>query len=249
MILLIDVGNTRIKWRYLEKDEFFGGGQQIHQGNLTQELMETLWGELASPESVWVVNVAGTKIAAQISRWATSRWKLEAHFVSSSKHQCNVTNGYNEPERLGADRWMALIGAGRIVQGACCVADCGTAVTVDCMNQNHEHIGGLIIPGLMMMPKCVSDNTAQVTFTQGESALFGRDTSTCLLSGALHSIIGTLQRVAGLMEKRFSSHPTCIITGGDAPLLLPWLDKEWHYEPDLIFIGLAAAIQDNKRVR
>src|SRR5512139_2844177 len=171
MILLIDVGNSRLKWRFLEKGELFGGNQQAHQGSITQEFLERIWGALEPPESIWGVNVAGVHIAEQICRWATSHWALEIHFVTASKHLWDVTNGYNEPERLGADRWMALVGTDQIIQGACCVADCGSAVTVDCMNEHHEHIGGLILPGMMMMPRCVSSNTAQVTFTRGERAL------------------------------------------------------------------------------
>lgn len=245
MILLFDVGNTRIKWRCFEQGELFGGGQRVHHGNLSPELLHNIWGSFTAPSSVWGVNVAGVRIAEQISQWSISNWGQIPNFVTASPQMSNVVNGYHEPEKLGADRWMALVGADRITQGACCIADCGSAVTIDCMNGVHEHIGGLIIPGLTMMPQCVSNNTAQVTFTAGEAVWLGRDTASCLTSGALHSIVGTLQRMAALMEERFSP-VIYIITGGDAPKLLPWLDKEWIYEPDLIFIGLAAVIQHHK---
>lgn len=246
MILLIDVGNTRIKWRCLEQGELFGGGHYVHHSNLSPEWLHQNWDSIETPMAVWGVNVAGFGIAEQIRLWSLSRWGLEANFVSASKHLGNVMNGYSEPEKLGADRWAALLGADRIIQGSCCIADCGSAVTVDCMNASHEHIGGLILPGLMMMPQCVSDNTAQVMFKVGETAWLGRDTASCLTSGATQSIVGALQRMAELMEQRFSSPVTRIITGGDAPQLLPWLSVEWIYEPDLIFIGLAAALQHHK---
>lgn len=242
MILLIDVGNSRIKWRHLEQGALSGGGQQVHHGNLSPELLHQMWGAL-KPQSIFGVNVAGARIADEISRYTKSYWGLIANFVTSSKGLGNVTNGYNEPEKLGADRWMAMVGAARIVHGACCIADCGSAVTVDCMNPGHEHIGGLILPGLNMMSKCVSENTAQVTLDAGEADLLGRDTASCLLSGATQSIVGTLLRMADLMDRRFSSPVTRIITGGDAPQLLPWLGEEWRFEPDLIFLGLVAEIQ------
>lgn len=246
MILLIDAGNTQIKWRCLVQGELFGGGQQVHHGNLSPDLLHKIWGSLAAPSSVWGVNVAGVRIAEQISQWSISKWGLIPNFVTASQQMGNVANGYHEPEKLGADRWMALVGADHIMQGACCIADCGSAVTIDCMNGVHEHIGGLIIPGLTMMPQCVSNNTAEVTFTAGETVWLGRDTASCLTSGAVHSIVGALQRMAGLMEDRFSPPMICIITGGDAPKLLPWLGKEWIYEPDLIFIGLSAVIRHHK---
>jgi len=246
MILLIDVGNTRIKWRYLEQEQIFGGGQLAHRGDISQELLNQMWGEIDPPTAIWAVSVAASRLSEQICQWSVMRWRLVPNFVAAAKQLGNVINGYREPERLGSDRWMALVGAGHVAYGACCVADCGTAVTVDCMNANHEHLGGLIFPGLTMMPRCVSNNTAQVTFTEGNNTLFGRDTSSCLTSGATQSIVSTLQRVADITEKHLSSPVTRIITGGDAPHLLPWLGKEWHYEPDLIFFGLAAVIQNNK---
>jgi type III pantothenate kinase len=246
MILLIDVGNTRIKWRSFGQGEFLGGGQQTHQGNLSPALLHNIWGSLAAPSSVWGVNVAGVRIAEQISQWSISNWGQIPNFVTASQQIGNVVNGYHEPEKLGADRWMALVGADRIIQGACCIADCGSAVTIDCMNGIHQHIGGLIIPGLTMMPRCVSTNTAQVAFTEGETAWLGTDTASCLVSGATQSIVGTLTHMAELMKKRYSPPVTLIITGGDAPKLQPWLGEEWLYQPDLIFIGLAAVMQQRK---
>lgn len=246
MILLIDVGNTRIKWRCLDEGAFLGGGQQAHLGNLSSEFLHKIWDSLDVPSSVWGVNVAGKRIAEQISQWCLSNWGLQPEFITSSKHMGSVTNGYHEAEKLGADRWMALVGAGRIIQGACCVADCGSAVTVDCMNEDHEHIGGLIMPGLTMMPLCVSNNTAQVTYSAGTVSWLGNDTATCLASGAVQSIVGTLLRTAELMEQEFSSHINRIITGGDALQLLPWLGNEWRHEPDLIFIGLSTAIKSQQ---
>jgi type III pantothenate kinase len=246
MILLIDAGNTRIKWRCFQQGELFGGGHQVHHGNLTPELLQKIWGSLPAPSSVWGVNVAGARIAEQISQWSNANWGQVPNFVTASQQTGNVVNGYHEPEKLGADRWMALVGADRITQEACCIADCGSAVTIDCMNGAHEHIGGLIIPGLTMMPWCVSSNTAQVAFTEGEAGWLGMDTPSCLASGATQSIVGALTRTAELMKKKFSPPVTLIIAGGDAPKLLPWLGNEWIYEPDLIFIGLAAAMQHHK---
>lgn len=246
MILLIDVGNTRLKWRCLHQGELYGGGQLAHQGNLTSEMFAQLWGSLGSPSSIWGVTVASSRIAEQISHYCATRWGLTAYYVAATKCLGRVTNGYSVPETLGPDRWMALIGADRIASGSCCVADCGSAVTVDCLNAAHEHIGGLILPGLKMMPQCVSRNTAQVTYKADEAAAWlGRDTASCLTSGATQSIVGMLQRTAEFMEKQFSA-VTLIITGGDAPHLQPWLGKEWRFEPDLIFIGLAAVVQQHK---
>lgn len=243
MILLIDAGNTRLKWRCLAEGKLFGGGQQEHHGTLSHELLQLLWETEPPPTAVWCVNVAGQVIGEQINRSTLLLWGLMTKFVKSSKRLGDVTNGYSDPELLGADRWMALVGASRTVPGACCVADCGSAVTVDCMSANHEHIGGLILPGIQMMSRCVANNTAQVMYDVGESSWLGRDTASCLASGAVQSIVGALLRTAEYMQEHSSSPVLPIITGGDAPQLLPWLGEEWIYEPDLIFIGLAAVVQ------
>lgn len=246
MILLVDVGNTRVKWRCFGKDGLFDGGQLVHDGYLSSAELHEVWDSIGIPSSVLCVNVGGAQIAEMLSQWSVSQWGIACDFVMASKHLGNVTNGYHEPERLGADRWMALIGAARIRQGACCIADCGTAVTIDGLNSRHEHIGGLILPGLTMMPQCVSRNTAEVSLGTGTAALFGRDTASCLASGALQSITATLERMAGIMEKELASPVNRIITGGDAPHILPLLSKDWHYEPDLIFHGLIATIECHK---
>jgi len=246
MKLLVDVGNTRVKWRCLGKNGLFDGGQLVHNGNLSYSVLNEAWRSIEAPSSVWCVNVGGAQVVATISQWSSSQWGVECSFVTATKNLGNVTNGYHEPERLGADRWMALVGAARIRLGACCIADCGTAVTIDGLNARHEHIGGLILPGLNMMPQCVSRNTAEVSFRKGEVTYFGRDTASCLASGALQSITATLERMAGLMEQELSSPVHRIITGGDASQILPWLRNDWHYEPDLIFHGLTASIECDK---
>lgn len=244
MILLFDAGNSRVKWRGLEDGAFVSGAQKHHDGHLSTELMDEMWGSLHVPASVWGVCVASSSISENITQWALSRWGVEPRYVTASQQLGGVTNGYIKPERLGADRWAALLGAGTLFEGPCCVADCGTAVTVDCMDIHHHHNGGVIMPGLDMMSRCVSENTAQVTLTNGAADILGRDTGSCLAAGAVHAIAGALERIAALVD---SHNPGCvkrIITGGDAERILPWLQEAWLYEPDLIFIGLASAIKE-----
>lgn len=244
MILLFDVGNSRFKWRTLQHGRLLPGGQHYHQALPVKALLDDIWGPLQPPTAVWGISVAAASLAEHLSHWSRVHWGFEPRFITTAAQMGGVTNGYTEPGALGADRWMALVGAAQLFQGGCCVADCGTAVTVDCLNMNHDHVGGVIIPGLTMMPRCVTENTARVELGSGNAAILGRDTATCLTSGALHAIAGTLERIAVHMESHESVSMKRIVTGGDAEQILPWLDKGWHYEPDLIFIGLASAIKE-----
>lgn len=245
MILLFDVGNSQIKWCGLSQEgDLVPGGQHPHKGLRSQGELDEIWDSLSPPSAVWGICVAAQSMADTISHWTHTRWGVESRLLTAGKQMGGVTNGYLEPERLGADRWMALLGAGQLYQGASCVADCGTATTVDCLDVHHHHIGGVIIPGLAMMPGCVAENTARVAVEHSKAEVLGRDTSTCLAAGALHAVAGTLERIAAIMDARHPDSMKRIITGGDAARILPWLSDGWHHEPDLVFIGLASAIKN-----
>lgn len=244
MILLFDAGNSRLKWRTLQHGKLVAGGQQGYQRHPPPLLLDEMWGSLQTPTAVWGFCVAAPSMAEHISRWSHAHWAIEPRFVTAAPRMGGVTNGYLAAEKLGADRWMALIGAAQLYPGACCVADCGSAVTVDCLSMNHDHLGGVIIPGLAMMPRCVAENTAQVEVGDSTGSELGRDTASCLAAGARYAISGALEQIVTRMESRDGVAMHRVITGGDAEQILPWLGNGWHHEPDLLFMGLASAIKE-----
>lgn len=244
MALLLDLGNTRIKWRLLEEGRLLPGGEHEHRGDLSGLMLSRVWLELQPPTMVLGVTVASAALTKQLTGWCEQRWGVTPRFVTASGQACGVVNGYHEPARLGADRWVALIGAASLFKGACCVADCGTAVTIDCLDQDLNHLGGLILPGLSLMSKCVGENTARVGMEASMPVLLGHDTASCLASGAMHAVTATLQRVSDLVQEQLSIPVTRVITGGDAPRLAPWLDGRWVCEPELLFVGLSHLVTE-----
>jgi type III pantothenate kinase len=175
MMLMIDMGNSSIKWAILEQDRL-SPLQRFAYDNLENQLT-LAWLRLDKPLGIWVSNVAGPKKADILSQWVKSHWGLIPTFVKTSRHQCGVTNGYEHAEQLGVDRWLALIGAyqlysaptpiGRlksflnenIEKSRLCVVDCGTAVTLDVLSADGQHQGGLIMPGVTTMCQSLKTDT------------------------------------------------------------------------------------------
>ena len=139
-MVLADVGNSRIKWLIDERGQFQARGQASHGAEHWAELAARLWGSLKRPARAIIVNVAGTEARAGLASWIWKNWAIEAEFVCSTAAACGVRNAYAEPERLGADRWVAMIAARAITGQNCCVVDCGTAITIDALAADGRHL-------------------------------------------------------------------------------------------------------------
>jgi type III pantothenate kinase len=206
MKLLIDAGNTRIKWA-LADGSGAGGGNWLRSGTLPVERAGELPHQFAGLQGirqVWVSNVAGETIERQI-RDACAELSAQPRFIVAREAQCGVRNGYSSPSRLGCDRWAALIAAWHLVRGACLVVNSGTATTVDALSSTGEFIGGLILPGVALMQCSLRDATvqlqaAQAEAGQGEYAPFPLNTADALYSGALQASCGAVERQYALLN-------------------------------------------------
>jgi type III pantothenate kinase len=246
VILLIDIGNSRIKWASLSKGKLHPGDdiQRPEEPRALVSCAENHWKHLKKPSAVVVSNVAGPAFAAALNDWAISQWQVPVHFVIAEKSAFGIINAYTVPERFGPDRWAALIAARRRYDGAVCVVDAGTAVTIDVLGDNGAHQGGLIIPGLNMMRRALLDRTqdilaATIEPVRGGITLLARDTRDGVDGGTLYTLVAVIDRVVTDVGAELGSEPTCVITGGDAAALLPLLAGEYHYAPELVLEGLA----------
>ena len=133
MNLLIDLGNTRLKWAQHAPDAW-----QVQTCTLTPQdvihLLDQAWRGMSAPRKIVISNVAGAHTLEAMQRWITSHWSLTPHVIRAQADQLGVKNLYHEPATLGADRWAALIAARGLTSAAACVIDCGTAVTVDALS-------------------------------------------------------------------------------------------------------------------
>ena len=238
MILLADVGNSRIKWVNCEQGEFQMRGRAAHGEESWAELADRLWAGLPRPARVVIVSVAGTEVRTALAAWIRRTWAIEAEFVVSTAAACGIRNSYAEPERMGADRWVAMIAA-RALLGpqTCYVVDCGTAVTIDALAAEGQHLGGVIVPGMRLMREALYRETRQIPPETGEARLFGQSTRDCVWGGALYAVASAID---GIIDRMIARHGPGVrlLTGGAAGLVLPQLQGKYQCEPDLIFTGL-----------
>ena len=240
MILLLDIGNSRVKWGILVVEgQIPRVESRSHRDHGIWDVAESCWSDL-SPTRVIASNVAGNNLAGELQEWVRITWQLEVEFLVPAVEAYGVINAYREPSRLGADRWAALLGAARRPHGHLCVVDCGTAVTIDVLSADNVHLGGLIVPGLRLMRDSLVAGTAGIRHTWGvEAALLACDTGSAVAGGALYATIALIDRVVADLTAELSAPVTILLTGGDAALMLPLLAGTIEYEANLVLYGLA----------
>ncbi len=245
MILLVDAGNTRIKWAVLENGVLHSGGAILRHGGADGvDPLSAPWAALTPPRRLLIANVAGAEFAASFGAWTQRIWGLQAEFVSAQAKGFGVTNGYTEPQLLGVDRWLALVAARRLVKGPVCVVDCGTALTIDVMEKNGEHLGGLIVPGLVLMRRVLLEKTAGIGPAMGDISsrdvpLLAQDTRGGVMGGTLYAAASLIERIVRDADESVGGGMTCILTGGDADTIRPLLSADFRFEPELVLQGLA----------
>lgn len=230
-MLLLDIGNSRSKWARVEQGAWLQSG--AHETAELDGLCLTL-AALRSPGRVLVSNVAGEQAADQV-RALCRDWGLVPEFVRASAQQCGVRNGYEQPERLGSDRWAALLAAWQHAHGACLVVNCGTATTVDALSAHGEFLGGLILPGMQMMRQALVRNTAQLRDDAGSLRDFPRNTADAIYSGAIAATLGAIRQQHALLAD--ASAP-CLLSGGAAVQLPDLLGIQVERIDNLVLQGL-----------
>jgi type III pantothenate kinase len=242
--LAIDIGNTRLKWALYAKP--LPGAPVLEQGAVFLETIDSLadsdWRALAHPGSMLGSVVAGDVVRRRVEE-QMEIWDLEPRWVVSSAHEAGVTNGYDHPGRLGADRWVALIGArSRAAAGPvprpALVVMVGTAVTVDALDPEGRFLGGLILPGFGLMLRALEMGTAGLKAPTGEAVDFPTNTSDALMSGGADAIAGAVERMHRKLLKRCGQEPALLMSGGAAVKLQSISDLRFETVETLIFDGL-----------
>jgi type III pantothenate kinase len=207
--LCLDAGNTRLKWGLHD------GARWLGQGVLMHDAIATLAAQLpAAPERILACNVAGSAIASRIEALGVTLASPLVWF-RSTQTASGVTNGYDRPEQLGADRWAALIGAHSLHPGPAIVVMAGTATTIDALDGHGRFLGGLILPGLDLMLRSLHLNTAGLPAARGDYRPLPRNTDDAIVSGAIHATLGAISRIGALLE----GQPACLLSGGAAESL------------------------------
>lgn len=244
MKLLIDAGNTRIKWALVND-----GGDWLRNGILPvgqANELPGLFAALQDIKQIWVSNVAGEKVAHHVREIGAVQ-PAGFHFIVAQKMQCGVRNGYSNAAQLGCDRWAALIAAWHLVQGKCLVVNCGTAITIDTLSGEGEFLGGLIMPGVELMQHSLFGATDQlksvhVKQEQGKYAQFPLNTADALFSGAIQAGCGAIQRQHALLE---DDDAPVVLSGGAAGALKENINLPLRVVDNLVLQGLFLISQES----
>ncbi len=241
MNLLIDVGNSCLKWAVAGGGDWDGG----HAAPIVRSvgLFTRCWGRLRAPDRIMVSNVLGAPFAADLTGWCVDRWQRTPAYLRVTKSCCGIINSYSEPGELGADRWAALIGARTLASGALCVIDCGTAVTVDVLSDENVFLGGAILPGSRLARDSLLHQTQGIKQVGGlPASVFGRSTAECVGVGVHYGLVGAVERLIDEIQISVDSPLGIYLTGGGAHELRPALGPATRLEPDLVLIGLAEVL-------
>ena len=245
MNLVLDIGNSRIKWACTLGDALTERACVPYEASDLAQVLDAQWKHLEPPGGVLAASVRGRAVGDTLRTWVAQHWGQEVDFVAAEAMAHGVRNAYSEPGRLGADRWAALIAAHRLHgEHPACIVDCGTAVTIDALSESGEHMGGLILPGLTMMRRALVERTDGIgEVASGDVSLLARSTEDGVTAGTLYTLVAAIDRIAGDVTAELGVETVRILTGGDAEIMLPLLEGPWQYEPDLVLRGLAAMAQ------
>jgi type III pantothenate kinase len=210
-----------------------------------ERLAETEWKDLSPPGTMLGSIVAGEGVKRRVEE-QLELWDITPRWVVSSAHAAGVTNGYDHPNRLGTDRWVALVGARQRVLAMggtarpALVVMVGTAVTVDALDETGRFLGGLILPGFGLMLRALEMGTAGLKAPTGEVRDFPTNTSDALMSGGAYSIAGAIERMHRRLHRRTGIEPVRLMSGGAAVKLAPITELAFETVDTLIFEGLLA---------
>lgn len=248
MRLLIDIGNTRIKWALLEDGRLTTQSAYEYQsGGQLDVQLEQAWAGVERPEAVHLISVTNATVTQEIIRWIEKKWSCPVEQLHTGLHCAGVVNGYTTPQRLGIDRWAAMVAAYVLVKSAVCVIDCGTAMTCDVINSEGRHLGGVITPGRRMIWHSLLNSTAGIMLEESERHMveWGTDTTSCVHMGWVYSSVGLIERAVLQSQRQLNEPIMAVITGGDAEALLPWLSISYRYESDLVLQGVARMVSES----
>jgi type III pantothenate kinase len=249
--LAIDIGNTRLKWSLY--DAARPGAALLAHGaeflDHIERLAEGAWAELQAPASMLGCVVAGDAVRRRAEEQLVERFDCSPRWVVSGAAEAGIVNGYDHPTRLGADRWVAMIGARHrmLSQGPArpmVVVMIGTAVTVEAVDANGRFLGGLILPGHGIMLRALESGTAGLHVPTGEVREFPTNTSDALTSGGTYAIAGAVERMVQHVRAHCGAEPVCYMTGGAGWKMAPSMNGEFELVDSLIMDGLLVIAEE-----
>ena len=238
MHLLIDLGNTRIKWVQAHSAQDWPDIVEVDVA--AAEQWHLAFFGLPRPERVLACSVGQAHIRDFLSRSAQDLWGIQIEWLQVSRHAMGIENRYRKLEQQGPDRWAAVLGARSLVPGrALVIASAGTALTVEALTQDDEYLGGMILPGYRMMKQALHAGTARLPLADGHVHDFPTSTEDAIETGCLTAMAGAVLAMQQRLALR-GDEPVLLLSGGDAARLGCLLNTPHQRVDNLVLRGLAA---------
>jgi type III pantothenate kinase len=243
MIVLVDVGNSRIKWAEREGPALVRRSSVVHRDALDAAFAAFAAALPSATRRIVAANVAGASVAERLQSFATERG-IALELVAVTRERLGVRCGYDDPARLGVDRWVGVLAAHALTGGAACVVSAGTAVTFDLVDAAGLHRGGLIWPSARLFAAALERHTSDIGPTAGSGEVpqgadvFGRGTDAAVMHGAWLALAAAIDRAVAIATRELGATPRVLITGGDAAALRAWLETRAEERADLVLEGL-----------
>jgi type III pantothenate kinase len=238
MKLLIDVGNTRLKWALWDGAAVAPAQALDHAADLAPQL-DDAWAALPDVDEVRLACVASAAVETTVAAAVRRRFGRAPRLARSRAVLAGVRCAYAHPEKFGIDRYLALVALHRMRPTATVLASVGTALTLDALGADGTHAGGLIAPGPALAQQALVGATARVrTAAQAALVEMADDTEAAVHSGCWLGAVALVERFHAQAARALGGVPRLILAGGDGALLRPHLAREAQYEPDLVLRGL-----------
>ncbi len=245
MTIVIDIGNTRVKWGLAQSGRLGFTGSEMHIDSMDRAMHALSAALPESMEDALVSNVMGETVASRLADTLREGHGIKPRFVTTAAEGFGVHCGYTDPAQLGVDRWVAMIAARQLAAGPVCVIDAGTAVTFDAVDAGGRHVGGLIFAGPRIIANALDRGTEQIGSTAAADTrpqgldLLGTATDDAVGHGAMLGLAAALYAAVTAVAAEFGAAPMVLLTGGDAERVRAWLETNAELRPDLVLEGLA----------
>jgi len=238
MQLLIDLGNTRLKWATFADGQFSARGAFALDGVRIEQALDRAWESIGKPDRVIVASVAPLAIDEDVDALVHQRFGIGAEFVRTPAEALGIRNAYAEAERLGVDRFLGLAALHSANARAQVLVGVGTALTLDALDADGAHLGGWIAPSPALMREAVLSRTARVGLADGHLVDIADNTADALYSGSLYAASGAVERFCANAARHLGTWPAVVLTGGGADEIAPLLAGAERVD-DLVLRGLA----------
>lgn len=239
MNLLVDLGNTRLKWALQDGSGLRAGVPLDHSRPLLPQL-EQAWRDAPAVAQVLVASVGRPRLEAELVQTVRARFGLETRFIATPAEACGVRVAYARPEKLGVDRFVALVALRAATAAPAVLASVGTALVLDALGADGVHLGGLIAPSPTLMQQALLGATARVTAAETARIVeLADDTEDAVRSGCWLAAAALVERFHAKVCARLGAEVELVLAGGAAGELAPLLGRPARIEADLVLRGLA----------